>query len=337
MSGTQSEPTNPAPATTAPRGDDRPINPITGEPYGISELLERRAAGTPDTPATAPEVPGAEDAAAAELARWKSQAQQQQQRADAEATARMRAEQQAMSFQQQATDTGFAAVSTALEAAQARAANLQVQMKAAGEESDFAKVSELALEIGRLGGEIQDLERGKQTYERDRQMRIEAPPVSVPVVANPTERGILAELGVPSRDVFLGQRTPQTRTFLSAHPDFFTDRATYDKVMRGHSVALGQGYAPDSSEYFAAIDKELTMANSQPPPRQQEQHGSVPPSTPPSREGVSPTGRQQSRGGDVYVSPEQLRAAQWMGVDPADYAKEEAALRTRGELPLRRR
>jgi hypothetical protein len=332
------------------------VNPITGDAPGIREILERRSEGVPDTPPPvadptdrpakpAPPADAAEQAAA-ELARWKNRASEADRRAEEEARARQAAEQHAARVAQGAEDTGFTAIVTALGAAQGEVQSLKSEMKTAGEAGDFGRIAEITERLGRLGFEVGELERGKLQYEQQRGTRLQPPPQqrpSQPQAGTATERAILGELRAPSRDAFLASRTDATAAFLRENPQFFTDEAAFRRMTGAEALARGRGLAVDTQEYFNLIKQEAGVAQPEasptyrPPetPATPSPRNAPPTAAAPSREAPQPGGKV--RPGDVYVSAEDKTAAEWMGVDPADYAAEKQRLSARGEWPYRRR
>lgn len=330
-------------ALTHTRSDTGSFHPITGEPAGIKEILERRAAEEIAPPAAdPPEHAAAQDddatRAAAELSDWRRRATEAEAgRAEAVRAAHA-AEQRATQATQGAEDTGFTAITTALAATQRESESLRIEMKAAGESGDFGKVADIAARLGELGAEARELERGKNEFERTRDARLRAPaPEATPAAAtSATERAILGRLGAPSRDAFLASRTDATAAFLRQNMEFFTDEAAFARIRGADSLAEGRGIPRDTPAYFDLIRKEAGLSQTTTPPRQQQDSRGAPGAAP-SRTPPGPSGRPPTQSGDVYVSPEQKATAEWMGVDPVEYAKEEANLRSRGELPYRRR
>lgn len=362
MSETQSNPTH-------VRGTEGALHPITGEPPGIKEILERRAnGGLPETPPVTEETPAPtttdttvvqrpDDDEAARAAREVAGLRLRASDADARAMAAEQARQEADRRRVEAendraaavagaADTGLTAINTALTSATREQEALRAEIKTAGESGDFGRVGELSARIGELGSEIRDLTRGKQELEQDRQTRITNPPprqeptpAAPMVTGDPTERGILAGLRAPSREAFLASRTPQTRDFLYQHPEFFTDPSAHARMMGAESLARGQGKVVDSPEYFDAIREasSMTQPTRPVPQRNVPVDRPVPPAAAPSRTVVSPTGRRESGAGEVYVSAEDAKLAEWMQVDPVEYVRERDNLTRRGDLPYRRR
>lgn len=346
------------------RGVEGALHPITGEPPGIREILERRAGGEMpaiEPPAREIEAPlpvqrEEDDAAtrdAREIASLRTRVSDAESaRADAERrrvesdNARIAAETQRAAAVQGAEETGYTAVTTALSAATREREALQLDIKTAGEAGEWGRVGELSARVGELSAEIRDLNRGKVDLENERQARLSAPPRPTetrqpePVPSgNPTERGILAGLRAPSREVFLASRTPETRDFLYQHPEFFTDPAAHQRMTGAESLARGRGIAIDTPAYFEAIREASTLTHPtrrDPTERREVTERAPPPGAAPSRQAPGPGGRQVASG-DVYVSQDDKTTSEWMGVDPVEYVKERQRLEQRGEWPYRRR
>ena len=329
---------------THTRGEETNRHPITGEPAGIAEILERRSNGEadPDDRGGETEVrreePREDDAerAAREVASLRNRASEAEARANEERVARMRAEQHAAVALQGAEDTGFTAITTALGAAQREKEGLTAEMRTAGESGDYGRIAEISARLGELGGEIRDLTRGRESYEQQRQQRLDrpAPQRQEPQAATAAERSVLAQLGAPNRETFLANRTAPTADWLRAHPEFFSDPAAHNRIVGADALAKGRGLEVDSPAYFQFIEEQ---ALSQTTTRREPGERSAIPGAGPSRDAPAPTGRTQTRNGDIFVSNEMRRIAEWMGVDPVDYAKSKAELERSGDLPYRRR
>lgn len=355
-------------SATHVRGDTTTLHPITGEPPGIREILERRTAGEihgtsppPEPPAAADPIETGDDAdrVAAELNAWRQRgteaesrlAEERQARlaaqtnAAAERQARVAAETAATTARQGAEDTGFTAITTALGAAERETEALKIEMKGAGDAGDFSRMAEISVRLGQLGAETLQLQQGKEQYERQRTTRVtERPadppttpaPAAEPDAATATERGILRQVGAATREQFLATRTQPTADWLRSHPEFFTDQSFNTRVMGADQLARGRGITIDTPEYFKLIETESGVRQPPPPARQPAPDARVPGAAP-TREAPGPTGRPSTRPGDVYVSAEDKTAAGWMGIDPAEYAAEKERLTRTGEIPYRRR
>lgn len=321
---------------------------INRDAPGIADILARREGQLPpsmlpaDT-ATEAEPPRTETtpaqddaaAAAAELRRQNEQLQQRSAQSEsarlaAEATAR-RATEELHRTRQNADDANYSTVTNALEARTAEQGRLKIELKSAGEAGDFDRIADINVRLGELGAELVQLRQGKEAYEAERGNRLREPPPPAPA---PT--GEWTTVGQP-REQFLAGRTPKTQEWLRKNDRFFTDKPFFDMVTGADAIARGRGIAADTPEYFRFIEEQAGMTqptHNTPPPR--SNGSSAPPAAPPSRDATGPTGHT-TRPGDIYVTPEQKRVAEWMGVDAVEYAMQEAELKRNGELPHRRR
>jgi hypothetical protein len=328
---------------THSRGDNTAAHPITGESPGIADILARRTAGElAGEELQSAEAEPRDDAAeaAAELASWRRRAETAEQQAAAERRRAETAERDRVAAVQGAEDTGFTAISTALAATQQSIATLKTEMKTAGEAGDFSRLADISAELGRLGGELRELERGKTEVERQRTDRLQDRPTqrqdrpADPIAGSETERAILRNLNAPSREAFLANRTPATREWLQANPQFFTDDAVHARIVAADSLAKMRGIPIDTPTYFDLLRKEAALDATQRDNTRQQRRDAAP-GTPPSRDAPGPSGR--TRTGDIYVTADQKTAAAWMGVDAVEYAEEQRRLEQRGEWPYRRR
>jgi hypothetical protein len=317
---------------------------------GIADILARREGSLPPNmlPEAAPEPErqppqresAADDAAevAAQLRRQNEELQRQRTAAEARAgQAEVQARHASTELQRQrenAAEADYRTLTSSLEALESEQQRLRGELKSAGDAGDWDRIADINTRLGEIGGERVSLNAGKQAFEADRGTRLREPARVEPPAA-PNE---WTTVGAP-RSQFMATRTPATQDWLRKNDRFFTDQSFFNMVTGADALARGRGIAADSPEYFRFIEEQAGMTDpSQPaapaPPRRSE--SSAPPSAPPSREAPGPTGRTL-RQGDTYITPEQKRVAEWMGVDPADYAAEEAELRRSGDLPHRRR
>jgi hypothetical protein len=331
---------------THTRGEETNRHPITGEPAGIAEILERRSNGEadPEERGTETEVrreePREDDAerAAREVASLRNRASEAEARAGEERAARVRAEQQAAAALQGAEDTGFTAITTALGAATREKEGLTAEMRTAGEAGDYGRIAEISARLGELGAEIRDLSRGRESYEAERQRRLDRPTQTQraePQAATAAERSVLAQLGAPNREAFLANRTAPTADWLRAHPEFFSDPQAHARITGADALAKGRGLEVDSPEYFRYIEETaLSQTTTRREPAERSERSAIP-GAGPSRDAPGPTGRT-TRNGDIFVSADDKTTASWLGVDPVEYVRERDRLKNVGEWPYRR-
>ena len=330
----------------------------TDDGPGIRDILERMDGGQPtnllqpDEPARHDPEPPQEDAeAVAEQLRRSAEAatqraRQAEQREATERQQRQQAQRELAQTRQSRDETEYNSITSALSDRENEAERLKAEVRTAAEAGDHVRIAEINLRLGEIGGDLRDLRQGKSAFENQRNLALREPPASEP----PPPTGEWTTVGIP-REAFLNgdrargiaARTEPTKAWLREHDEFFTDERVMNKVMGAHQMALGEGIKLDTPEYFRFIEEKTGMRA---PPRQAPSRGSsAPPAAPPSREAPGPTGRNNG-GGDIYVSPEQRRAAEWMlrgmpggftAEDAKNYAIEQAQLKQSGQYPLRRR
>jgi hypothetical protein len=116
------------------------------------------------------------------------------------------------------------------------------------------------------------------------------------------------------------------------HPECATDKRMHSKMMAAHYDALAEGIAPETREYFAAIEARLypqaapdDRDDDPPPPPRRSQ---APPSAPVSRAG--PNGSTRTR--TATLSPQEREMAGLMKMTDEEYAINREALRREGKL-----
>lgn len=87
---------------------------------------------------------------------------------------------------------------------------------------------------------------------------------------------------------------PRARKWLDAHPEMQSNEDFRDAAILGHRQAIKKGYAPETDEYFAHIDR--TVAGFKPQPQQQQQQ-------PHAQQEPSPMPEQQPRGSTSQAGP----------------------------------
>jgi len=326
MSGTRTEPAPPERESfgisdiLAEREGELPPDLLPNQ--SAPEEPEKPASAKDDAEAVADQLRRDADAARARATAAEQRAAQESQRAR-EATAEV------TRSRTQAYEAEYNSISSALADREAEADRLKAEMRTQAEAGDHARMAEISLRLGEVGAELVQLRQGKQAYEAERANRLREPEKREQPPA-PTEQ---TTVGVP-RDQFLATRTPATQDWLRKNDKFFTDQQFFNMVTGADAIARGRGIAADTPEYFRFIEEQAGMTSA--PSARQPRGSSAPPSAPPSREAPGPSGRN-GRAGDIVISPEDRRVAEWMRIDAADYVKEKQKLYDTGELPHRRR
>lgn len=296
-----------------------------------TETEQEPATPDPSDPATAAENARAQ--LAQSEARYRASLDRQRQ-LETRATA---AEQEVQTTRQERAVSDFTAISSGLDAVQARAAQAQGELRAAMEGGDFSRVGELNLELGRLGARMETLERGKQEMERGRQEALRQP------VQQEPQRFQAAAPDPIEAD--LSQRSPAAAAWIRSHADtdgkprFYTDQAFNARVVRADAKAFGSGLDRDTPEYFDFVNREVGMVAQSPAPQptQQAQQPRSVPTAAPVRQAASYTDNSRRSGGDGQIPAAAVTYAKTvLGLTKpeqiADYWKESRRMARDGEF-----
>lgn len=153
------------------------------------------------------------------------------------------------------------------------AAAARAQRRMAAAESTILKLSDAK----------DDLEVVTKPAPRQTQQRTEAPAV------------------VDKTEAYISRFTPASQAWLRSHKDYVTDPAKNSQLLTAHHAALGQGYAADTPEYFAAVEKKLGIGA---PPSSGRRP--IPPVAPASPTGGGMNGNASN---EVRLSPKEALAA----------------------------
>lgn len=181
---------------------------------------------------------------------------------------------------------------------------------------DFARATEIQSEMSANSAKLLQLENGKAAMES-------APRQPEPVAP-----------AIDPVDAFASQLSPRSADWVRKHPEFVRDPAKNRKMIAAHELAVADGIAPDTDEYFAAIEETLKVApkavqnetDDQYAAKVVQRRDAAPAAAPANR------GGQQSRPNVVRLTREQREMADMMGMKPEDYARNMIALKKEGKI-----
>lgn len=272
---------------------------------------------TEETKAQTPEVEVKDDKPA-ELSAEDALAELQRKLEAAEATAKAanerahQAERQAAEARNAASDTDLQLVIGAIDSVKRENEIAKANYRAAMSTGDFDRAAEYQEMLSTNAAKLLQLENGR--------MALENKPKERPVPADPVE-------------AFASQLTPRSADWIRQHPQCVTDPRLQQKMIAAHNLALADGIAPDTDEYFAAVEGTLGMkraaeasqAAESPLSSASRPKNSPPPAAPASRE----TG---GRSNVVRLSAEEREMAAMMKMTDQEYAKAKLALQKEGKL-----
>lgn len=266
----------------------------------------------------ASEAEKTEVSAANALKNLRSQLDAEKARADAAEKRAHQAANQAHTAETEVEQTNLQLINSAIEQVRQFQGKLKANLRAAISASDVDAQADIHEAMGNASAKLMQLESGKQAMET-------APKREAPRAAPPDPVEAIAS-----------QLSPRSAAWVRAHPDFATDPRKFQKMLAAHNLAVNDDIAPDTDEYFAAIEDTLKVA-----PREQAQaeepmqetakvvqRRSSPAAAPVSRQVNGSTPRP----GVVRLSAEEREMAASMGMTAEDYAKNKYALQKEGKL-----
>lgn len=242
---------------------------------------------------------------------------------DRERKARVEAEkraneaaQTAYQAQNEAQDSNLHLVTNAIETVTQTNSILKANYRDAMAQGDYDTAADIQAEMSANAARLLQLEQGKQALETT--PRYDAPQ---PYVADPVE-------------ALASQLSPRSADWVRSHPEFATDSRLYNKMLAAHQLAVSDGIAPDSDDYFDSIETTLRIRSRNDSYDASEaaakpiQRRSAPPAAPVSRSGTG----DGSRPNRVTLSPEEREMAGMMGMTPEEYGRNKLALKKAGRL-----
>lgn len=243
-------------------------------------------------------------------------------RAEAEKQARM-ADERAHRASADVHDSNLQLVKSAIETVKSTSENLKRAYAEALSVGDYNKGAELQEAMSLNAARLMELERGRAALES-------APPAAPvqPKAADPVE-------------ALASQLSPRSAEWVRKNPQCVTDPRLYQKMVAAHNLAVADGYAPDTDDYFGFIEDTLKINRRAAPVREQvedeeplssaskpTQRRSAPPAAPVSRSGT-PSGQRPNV---VRLSRAEAETARDLGMTEEEYARNKQLLQKEGRL-----
>lgn len=181
---------------------------------------------------------------------------------------------------------------------------------------DFDRATKIQREMSANEAKLLQLNNGREAMESaPRQPEPQLPP------ADPVE-------------AFAAQLSPRSADWVRRHPEFVRDSRLNSKMIAAHNLAVADGIATDSDDYFAAIEETLKISSRPVQNDTGDQHAAkvvqrrdaAPAAAPANR------GNQSSSSNVVRLTAAQREMAEMMGMKPEDYAKNMVALKKEGKI-----
>jgi hypothetical protein len=177
---------------------------------------------------------------------------------ETERSGRSRAEAQVTNATSARFESEEQAVTTRLEAADAQGLVLRRQLADAMAEGRFDEVAEVQDNLAEL--------RARQHSDKQYKVWLAGEKLRVAKAPEPA-----------SDTVDLSSYSKAQRAWIKKNPDFMDDPAVRQKTFAGHQIALAEGIAVDSPEYFEIIDETVARGAAQRRPAQDDPEPIDPP------------------------------------------------------------
>lgn len=238
-------------------------------------------------------------------------------RAEAEKRAREAAEREAVA-KNEVDQTNLQLVSTAIDTVKRNNEILKFNYREAMAVGDYDKAAEIQENLSSNAAKLLQLENGRQAME--------AKPKAQPEVYNAPRDPV---------DLLASQLSPRSADWVRRNPQYATDPRLFQKMIAAHNLAVADGIAPDTDDYFAAVEDTLRINRQQVQQAEdpmaetakvtQRRTSAPPPAAPVSR---TPSGRPNV----VRLTAEEREMAQMMGMTEKEYAVNKVALQREGKI-----
>jgi hypothetical protein len=179
---------------------------------------------------------------------------------------------------------------------------------------DFARAAEIQQEMSENAAKLLQLNNG---YEA---MKAKPKAPAPPVHADPVE-------------AFASALSPRSADWVRAHPEFVRDPKLNRKMIAAHELAMADGHAADTDDYFAAIEETLRV---RPKPAPVVDDAMDTSAKVVARRDAAPAAAPVSRGQPsrniVRLNAAEREMAEMMNMKPEEYAKHKQALQKEGKL-----
>ncbi len=212
-------------------------------------------------------------------------------------------------------DTDIQLVANAIDTLDRDTEMLKQSLQYAMQTGDHARAVEIQQELGDNSAKLLQLRNGLEAMKS----RPKAPPP--PTHSDPVE-------------AFASRLSSRSAEWVRAHPEFVRDPVKNRKMIAAHELAVADGIAPDTDEYFSAIEETLRV---KPQARVVEEEASSSAAKVVQRRDAAPAAAPVSRGTSSRSNVVRLTAAEremadMMGMKPEDYARNKIALQKEGKL-----
>jgi hypothetical protein len=193
-----------------------------------------------------------------------------------------------------------------IENVKSKGDQLEAQLEAAQNEGDNKKAAALFRQLAKVEADLNQLDNARMSVEAQQK----APKVA------PVE-GRVRAAPVDPVEALAGQLSPKSAAWVRAHPDCATDDSLFHEMIAADKRALRAGFKADTPEYFSFIEKRLGFTKEEEPVIETTRRVAAPVS----RDVPSIAGSPSTRGTVIRLSPEQQEQARYEGMTYKEYAE----------------
>jgi hypothetical protein len=214
-------------------------------------------------------------------------------------------------------DTNIQLVSNAIDTLRRDDEILKQNYQIAMQQGQFAAAAEIQQEMSGNAAKLLQLSNGLEAMKaKPKTPEPKAPP------ADPVE-------------AFASLLSAKSANWVRAHPEYVKDANLNRKMIAAHELAVADGLAVDTQEYFDAIESTLKIKPK--PVAEANQTADEHAAKVVQRRDAAPAAAPVSRGGSSRTNVVRLTAAEremadMMGMKPEEYAKNKIALQKEGKL-----
>jgi hypothetical protein len=214
-------------------------------------------------------------------------------------------------------ETNIQLVSNAIDTLRRDDEILKQNYQIAMQNGNFSAAAEIQQEMSSNAAKLLQLSNGLEAMRsKPRQPEPAAPP------ADPVE-------------AFAKLLSPKSASWVRSHPEYVTNPNLNRKMIAAHELAVADGLAVDSDEYFASVESTLKIkpkAVSEKNETDDDHAAKVV-----QKRDAAPAAAPVTRGGSsrpnvVRLTAAEREMAEMMGMKPEDYAKNKIALQKEGKL-----
>jgi len=246
---------------------------------------------------------------------------EQEKLARAEADKRAReAAQREFEAKNEVSNTNLTLINNAIVNVRQETDYLKANYRDAMSVGDYDRAAEIQQRMADNSAKLLQLENGKTAMES--QVKEAVPQYQQPL--DPVE-------------TLASQLSPRSAAWIRQHPQFATDQRLFQKMIAAHNLAMADGLAPDSDDYFDVIEDTLKVNRSAPvavevaDPTYEAakvvQRRTSPPAAP-----VSRTATPGTRPNVVRLTADEREMARSLKMTDQEYAENKRALQLEGKL-----